>query len=105
MKEEKKKRRLFLGPFQPELEGAFFDFVKNEKNRDPLAPLVVLVGSNLMGLYLRRLFAQGGLNHMNIRFLTFFFYYLDRFLRFSFGRNQRVFFGTRRRSSFRLGFP
>jgi ATP-dependent helicase/nuclease subunit B len=71
MKEERKKRRLFLAPFQPELEGAFFDFEKNKKSRDPLAPLVVLVGSNLLGLYLRRLFVQKGLNHINIRFLTF----------------------------------
>ena len=71
MKEKKKKRQLFLGPFQPELEEAFFDFVKNKKDRDPLAPLVVLVGSNLLGLYLQRLFVKRQLHHINIRFLTF----------------------------------
>jgi len=71
MNEEKKKKRLFLAPFQPELEEAFFDFVKSRKARDPLTPLVVLVGSNLLGLYLRRLFVQRGFNHINIRFLTF----------------------------------
>ncbi len=37
---------------------------------DPLAPPVVLVGSNLLGLYLRRFLVLRGLNHINIRFLT-----------------------------------
>ncbi len=32
---------------------------------------MVLVGSNLLGLYLRRLLAQRSLNHINLRFLTF----------------------------------
>jgi ATP-dependent helicase/DNAse subunit B len=69
--EEKGKHTLFLGPFQPELEEAFFLWVRTKKEKDPLAPLVVLVGSNLLGLYLRRLLAQRGLNHINLRFLTF----------------------------------
>jgi ATP-dependent helicase/nuclease subunit B len=69
--EEKGKLTLFLGPFQPELEKAFFDLVGARKERDPWAPLTVLVGSNLLGLYLRRLLAQRGLNHINLRFLTF----------------------------------
>ncbi len=36
-----------------------------------MVPLVVLVGSNLLGLYLRRLLVQRGISHLNIRFLTF----------------------------------
>jgi len=32
---------------------------------------VVLVGSNLLGLYLQRQLVQRGLNHINLRFLTF----------------------------------
>jgi ATP-dependent helicase/nuclease subunit B len=70
-REEKGELTLFLGPFQPELEEAFFVWVRARKGKDPFAPLVVLVGSNLLGLYLRRLLAQRGLNHINLRFLTF----------------------------------
>ncbi|NWF53878.1 MAG: exodeoxyribonuclease V subunit gamma [Syntrophaceae bacterium] len=68
---ERGKHTLFLGPFQPELEEAFFAWVKARKGKDPFSPIVVLVGSNLLGLYLRRLLAQRGLNHLNLRFLTF----------------------------------
>jgi len=64
------QNQLFLAPFQPELEEAFFDFLKKRKERDPLIPLVVLVGSNLLGLYLRRLLVQRGFHHINILFLT-----------------------------------
>jgi hypothetical protein len=70
-REPKGKLTLFLGPFQPELEEAFFLWVRKKKEKDPFAALVVLVGSNLLGLYLRRLLAQRGLNHINLRFLTF----------------------------------
>lgn len=71
MIKKKENRSLFIGPFQPELEEAFFDFVKRKKEPDPLRPVVVLVGSNLLGLYLRRLFTLKGLDHINIHFLTF----------------------------------
>ena len=71
MNEKNKKRQLFLGPFQPELEEAFFALIKEKREQDPLAPLVVLVGSNLLALYLRRLLVLKGLNHINIRFCTF----------------------------------
>jgi len=70
-REAKGELTLFLGPFQPELEKAFFLWVRAKREKDPFAPLVVLVGSNLLGLYLRRLLAQRGLNHVNLRFLTF----------------------------------
>jgi len=36
-----------------------------------MGPLVVLVGSNLLGLHLRRLLVLRGNDHINIRFLTF----------------------------------
>jgi len=68
---KKKNHPLFLGPYQPVLEEAFLDWVQRKKGQDPLAPLVVLVGSNLLGLYLRRLLVLKGLDHFNIRFLTF----------------------------------
>jgi ATP-dependent helicase/DNAse subunit B len=69
--EEKGKLTLFLGPFQPELEDAFLERVRTKKEKDRFAPLVVLVGSNLLGLYLRRQLVQRGLNHINLSFLTF----------------------------------
>lgn len=67
----KGNRTLFLGPFQPELETAFLAWVRGKKEEDCFAPLVVLVGSNLLGLYLRRQLVRQGLNHINLRFLTF----------------------------------
>jgi len=70
-KEEKGRLTLFLGPFQPELEDAFLELVRTKKEKDRFVPLVVLVGSNLLGLYLRRQLVQRGLNHINLRFLTF----------------------------------
>ncbi len=70
-KEKRKKSLLFLGPFQPDLEKAFLTFLKKRKDEDPFFLLVVLVGSNLLGLYLGRLLVQRGLDYLNIRFLTF----------------------------------
>jgi len=70
-KENLKKRQLFLGPFQPSLEKEFLSFLQERKKADPFFPLVVLVGSNLLGLYLQRKLVQRGFNHINLRFLTF----------------------------------
>jgi len=67
----RKYHRLILGLFQPDLEGEFVQLVSSRKDRDPMQPLVVLVGSNLLGLYLRRLLVLRGINHINIRFFTF----------------------------------
>jgi ATP-dependent helicase/DNAse subunit B len=67
----KRNHHLFLGPFQPELESSFFRLLKQKREPDPLAPSVVLVGSNLLGLYLRRALSQNGGHHANVRFLTF----------------------------------
>jgi ATP-dependent helicase/nuclease subunit B len=71
MKAKEKYHPLFLGPYQPALEEAFLNLIKRKKDRDSLAPAVVLVGSNLLGVYLRRLLVLKGLDHFNIRFLTF----------------------------------
>jgi len=71
MEEKKKNHQLFIGPFQPELEEGLLAFLKRKKETDPLSPLVVLIGSNLLGLYLRRFLVLRGLNHINLRFLTF----------------------------------
>jgi ATP-dependent helicase/nuclease subunit B len=54
-----------------ELETALLERVGEAKARDPYAPITILVGSNLLGAYLRRTLAEreGGL--FNVRFATF----------------------------------
>jgi hypothetical protein len=69
MKRTEGEHRLFLGPFQPDLESEFLALIKKKKEGDPLAPMPVLVGSNLLGVYLRRFLVLSGLDHMNLRFL------------------------------------
>ncbi|MBP1720028.1 MAG: ATP-dependent nuclease subunit B-like protein, partial [Deltaproteobacteria bacterium] len=68
---KRKNHRLILGPFQPDLEDELLILVKARKEADPLPPVAVLVGSNLLGLYLRRLFVLKGFDHFNLHFLTF----------------------------------
>lgn len=71
MKGSNKKHTLFLGPFQPELEEEFIRCVKERKALDPISPVLVLVGSNLLRIYLQRLLLLNGFPHANVRFLTF----------------------------------
>ncbi len=71
MRRTEREHRLFLGPFQPDLETEFLALVRKKKEKDPLAPLAVLVGSNLLGVYLRRFLVLNGLDHINVRFVTF----------------------------------
>jgi len=53
------ERRLFAGAFQPDLENALASAVEaHRQERGPLAPAVLLVGSNLLGIYLTRLLAR-----------------------------------------------
>ncbi|MEW5807665.1 MAG: PD-(D/E)XK nuclease family protein [Acidobacteriota bacterium] len=65
------ERRLYPGAFHPELEDSFVAEVQGIRNKNPLSPIIVLVGSNLLGLYLRRLLARRSGSIFNIRFLTF----------------------------------
>ncbi len=67
---KRKSHRLILGPFQPDLEDELLTLVRAKKEGDPLRPVVALVGSNLLGLYLRRLFVLRGFDHFNLRLLT-----------------------------------
>ena len=62
--------RLFVGPF-PALEPEFLRTVRELKTGDPLRPVEVLVGSNLVALYLRRRTAEELGAVANLRFLTF----------------------------------
>lgn len=69
--------RLVAGPFSA-LEPRLFDVIEELQRGDPLARVEVLVGSNLLGLDLRRRYtdwraARGpGRGHANLRFPTFF---------------------------------
>jgi ATP-dependent helicase/nuclease subunit B len=62
--------RLVVGTF-PALEPAFLRAVRELKKSDPLRPVEVLVGSNLVALYLRRRAADELGAVANLRFLTF----------------------------------
>ncbi len=64
------RHRLFAGPFAA-LEERFLAEVGALQSADPLAPVEVLVGSNLLALYLRRRAAEARGGVANLRFLTF----------------------------------
>ncbi|MGE5345958.1 MAG: hypothetical protein ACM3JH_08395, partial [Acidithiobacillales bacterium] len=62
--------RLVTGPFAS-LEPGFLAAVRELKREDPLRPVEVLVGSNLLAVYLRRRAADEMGAVANLRFLTF----------------------------------
>ena len=66
----KKPLTIHTGLLHPELERAFVAELKAIKQTDPLEPVVVLVGSNLLRDYLGFRLIETGLNLFNIRFLT-----------------------------------
>ncbi len=59
------------GLLHPELERAFIDDLKTIKRKDPLEPVVVLIGSNLLKEYLLWRLIAAGLDLLNIRLVTF----------------------------------
>jgi hypothetical protein len=61
---------IITGSFSTVLEDALARDIADAKNADPLAPVVVLVGSNMLGTYLARMLARRGASHVGIRFLT-----------------------------------
>jgi RecB family exonuclease len=63
--------QIMTGRFHFDLEAALFEQISRAKSRDPLAPVYVIVGSNLLGLYLRRKLADSTGGHINVHFLTF----------------------------------
>ncbi len=64
-----KERFLVTGDF-PVLESSFVNEVRSARGKDPFTPLLILVSSKLLGLHLRRLLAEQGVNHFNLRFKT-----------------------------------
>jgi len=66
----KQERRVVVGPFRPVLEDALAGRIRAAKADDPGAPVLVLVGSNMLAMYLRRLLAER-LPLWNVQFFTF----------------------------------
>ena len=62
--------RILLTGDYPALESSFVSEVKATRAKDPFNPLLVFVSSKLLGLHLRRLLAENGVPHFNLRFLT-----------------------------------
>jgi ATP-dependent helicase/nuclease subunit B len=63
--------RIITGRLHHDLEGTLFEHIALRKAEDPLSPVHVLVGSNLLGIYLRKRLALRTGGHINVRFLTF----------------------------------
>lgn len=61
----------FLGPVHRDLEPALIERIRSARRDDPASPVTILVGSNLLAAYLRRILAAnlGGL--FNVHFVTF----------------------------------
>jgi len=64
-----KGRFLVVGDY-PVLEPSFVSEIKATRTQDPFNPLMILVSSKLLGLHLRRLLAENGAPHFNLRFWT-----------------------------------
>ena len=68
-KDQGNARTLLTGDY-PALESAFFNEVKETREYEPFNPLLILVSSKLLELHLRRLLAEDGVPHFNLRFKT-----------------------------------
>lgn len=62
--------RFLIAADYPRLEPSFVREVKAIRERESFEPLLILVSSKLLGLHLRRLLAEEGLSHFNLRFWT-----------------------------------
>jgi ATP-dependent helicase/nuclease subunit B len=60
-----------LGKSGLELETALLEGVASARGDDPYGPLTILVGSNLLGTYVRKLLAERSGGLFNVRFVTF----------------------------------
>ena len=62
--------RIYAGPFEA-LEPRLFEVIAELQKGDPLAPVSILVGSNILASYLRGCLADAGRTAANLRFHTF----------------------------------
>jgi hypothetical protein len=70
MAQATRNHRIFTGAFAT-LERRWMDTISELQCEDSLLEIHVLVGSNILGTYLKRRLAQGGWTAANIRFHTF----------------------------------
>ncbi|NLZ27861.1 MAG: hypothetical protein GX887_02695 [Firmicutes bacterium] len=63
------RNRVFQGNLE-QLEAKLFEEISSLKSRDPMMPIKVVVNSNLVGVYLRRMLVLKGLDHANVHFCT-----------------------------------
>src|SRR4030043_1218399 len=70
MNKNQGKARILLTGDYPALESSFVSEVKATRAKEPFNPLLILVSSKLLGLHLRRLLAEDGVPHFNLRFRT-----------------------------------
>ncbi|NWG02419.1 MAG: exodeoxyribonuclease V subunit gamma [Syntrophaceae bacterium] len=68
-KDQGNARILLTGDY-PVLESSFVNEIKVTRAQDTFNPLLILVSSKLLGLYLRRSLADQGVSHFNLRFKT-----------------------------------
>lgn len=63
--------RIVTGRFRTELEEALLGELNAVRRTDPFGPIRVLVGSNLLGIYLKRRLAEASSGLFNVHFHTF----------------------------------
>ena len=63
--------KIITGRYHHDLEEALCEDITRRRAGDPLSPIHVLVGSNLLGTYLRKRLALNAGGHINVHFLTF----------------------------------
>ena len=65
------RTKIITGRLHHDLEGELFDHIARRRADDPISPIHALVGSNLLGIYLRKRLALQVGGHINVRFITF----------------------------------
>ncbi len=68
-KDQGNARFLLTGDY-PALELSFVNEIKVTRAQDGFNPILILISSKLLGLHLRRLLAEDGIPHFNLRFKT-----------------------------------
>src|SRR5881397_1425172 len=64
------EHQIYAGPFEA-LEGRLLEKIAARQKEDPLAPVAILVGSNVLATYLKYRIAERGRAAANLRFYTF----------------------------------
>lgn len=70
MNKDRPNARILVSGDYPALQSVFVKEVRSARELDPFNPLLTLVSSRLLGIHLRRLLAEQGTPHFNLRFQT-----------------------------------